>query len=643
MSAASFIENFEHLANAPGGTDQIRQLVMATALMGRLTPPNASLPENIENILVENRSAYLAKIGKKEKPLLFGDPLISEFSVPEGWTWKRVGELCDLQTGATPSRSQPEYFGGEIRWLVSGDINLWDIFECEGRITQAGLDNSNCKIIPPNSVLIALNGQGKTRASVALLHVPAACNQSLVAMIPFAKGMLSPIYLRLALKYRYFEIRDITGQNQRRGLNMGLISELSIPLPSLEEQKRIVAKVDELMILCDKLEAQQQERERRFPLLSRTTQDRFAKLPKSQNLRSIFSYNNQISPAELRKTILALALTGKLSFPNMSLPSDVNEAIVASRSAYFTSVGKRQKPLLFGAPLIEEFQIPSGWKWRRVGELCALQTGATPSRQKPEYFGGNIRWLVSGDINLGEIFDCKGRITQEGIENSNCKILPPNSVMIALNGQGKTRATVAILRVPAACNQSLVAMIPFSKDLIDPEYLLICLRYRYSEIRGITGQNQRRGLNMGMISELSIPMAPLDEQKNIVARVHKLMALCDRLEGQQTRKDEIASAYAKAVVGSITGVKSQEAEPMKTPNTELISNLKAAKKPKAGCEAALATILQNHKGELPAKALWQQSRLEIDAFYQQLRTEIAAGWIAEPKGEDAYMKELATK
>jgi len=230
MNAKIFLDNFGYVANAPDGIKNLKQLIMASALKGKFSMPNENLSFDIDSELEASRGAYLRELGKKESPLLFGEPLIDEFQIPAGWSWKRVGELCDLQTGATPSRQKPEYFGGDIRWLVSGNINFGEIYECDGRITQAGLENSNCKIIPENSVLIALNGQGKTRATVAILRVPAACNQSLVAMIPFNHRFLLPEYLLLSLKYRYYEIRDITGQKQRRGLNMGLVSELSIPL-----------------------------------------------------------------------------------------------------------------------------------------------------------------------------------------------------------------------------------------------------------------------------------------------------------------------------------------------------------------------------------------------------------------------------
>ena len=164
-----------------------------------------------------------------------------------------------MQTGATPSRQKPEYFGGNNKWLVSGDINLEFILDCEGRITNEGMRNSNCKILPKGTVLIALNGQGKTRASVALLLTEAACNQSLVGIIPFDQTLLNSEFLLLALKYRYFEIREITGQNKRRGLNMGLVAELSVPVPPIEVQHRIVDKVNQLMVLCDQLEQNQEK------------------------------------------------------------------------------------------------------------------------------------------------------------------------------------------------------------------------------------------------------------------------------------------------------------------------------------------------------------------------------------------------
>lgn len=162
--------------------------------------------------------------------------------------------------------------------------------------------------------------------------------------------------------------------------------------------------------------------------------------------------------------------------------------------------------------------MKSGWQTKKIGEVCSLMTGGTPSKTKPEYFGGEIRWLVSGDINQREIFDCEGRITQAGMENSNTKVLPVNSVMIALNGQGKTRGTVALLRTRATCNQSLVSIYPNEPEKLLPEFLYANLHGRYQELRQMTGDggNDRRGLNMGLIKSIEIPIAPLPEQQRIV-------------------------------------------------------------------------------------------------------------------------------
>jgi type I restriction enzyme S subunit len=164
------------------------------------------------------------------------------------WKTFKIGDVCDLFTGGTPSKSKKEYFeNGEIKWLVSGDIHKKEILDCEGRITQLGFDNSSTKFLPKNSVMIALNGQGKTRGTVAILRIEATCNQSLVCIVPKDRDQLLPEYLHLNLHGRYEEIRRITGDDgkDRRGLNMPLIRNIELPIPPLAEQKKIVAVLDE--------------------------------------------------------------------------------------------------------------------------------------------------------------------------------------------------------------------------------------------------------------------------------------------------------------------------------------------------------------------------------------------------------------
>lgn len=154
-----------------------------------------------------------------------------------------------------------------------------------------------------------------------------------------------------------------------------------------------------------------------------------------------------------------------------------------------------------------------------LGEICDLMTGGTPStKNKDNYHGGNIKWLVSGDIHKDQIYDCKGRITSLGMQTSNTKYLPLNSVLIALNGKGVTRGKVAILRVKATCNQSLVSITPKDENQLLTEYLYVCLRGIYQDIRDLTGDKSRSGLNMKIIRKIKIPLISIKSQKEIISK-----------------------------------------------------------------------------------------------------------------------------
>lgn len=192
------------------------------------------------------------------------------------------------------------------------------------------------------------------------------------------------------------------------------------------------------------------------------------------------------------------------------------------------------------------------WISSKIGIECDLMTGGTPRRSVKEYFeNGNIRWLVSGDIHLREIFDCSGRISEQGLDNSNAKYLPKDSVMIALNGQGKTRGTVAMLRVKATCNQSLISIYPKKSSSLLSEYIYANLNSRYIEIRKITGDsgNDRRGLNMPLIRNIDINY-PIDiiNQKKIIERIKKLRKSINALKNSYQQEIEALNEFKKSIL-----------------------------------------------------------------------------------------------
>lgn len=161
-----------------------------------------------------------------------------------------------------------------------------------------------------------------------------------------------------------------------------------------------------------------------------------------------------------------------------------------------------------------------------IGDICNLMTGGTPNTKNKSYYeNGNIPWLVSGDVNKGVVYDCPGRITELGYKNSNAKYLPVNSVIIALNGQGKTRGTVALLKVKATCNQSLISIYPKNIDKVNIEYIYYYLKSKYTQIRKITGDtgNDRRGLNMNLIKKIKIKFPEnYQEQTKMVNKIKSI-------------------------------------------------------------------------------------------------------------------------
>lgn len=163
----------------------------------------------------------------------------------------KLGEICDLKAGATPKTSVKDYWEkGTIPWMSSGEVNLKKVYKTEKTITQKGYNNCSTKLIPENSVIVALAGQGKTRGTVAMNMIPLCTNQSLCALI--CRDVINPYYLYYYLQTQYDNLRYISsGNGNRGGLNLKMLESYMIPLPPLEEQQRIVDILDRFDKLCN--------------------------------------------------------------------------------------------------------------------------------------------------------------------------------------------------------------------------------------------------------------------------------------------------------------------------------------------------------------------------------------------------------
>lgn len=162
------------------------------------------------------------------------------------WDEKKIGDITSVSAGGTPKTVKPEYWGGDIRWMNSGELNLKVVYEVENRITVEGLKNSATKLIPKKCILIGLAGQGKTRGTAAINMVELCTNQSIAAIAPNYEKFV-PEYMFQNIDQRYFELRGLsTGDGGRGGLNLQIIKSFKVPLPSVKEQQKIATYISSI-------------------------------------------------------------------------------------------------------------------------------------------------------------------------------------------------------------------------------------------------------------------------------------------------------------------------------------------------------------------------------------------------------------
>ena len=184
-------------------------------------------------------------------------------------------------------------------------------------------------------------------------------------------------------------------------------------------------------------------------------------------------------------------------------------------------------------------EIPEHWKLSHIGNLVEMGSGGTPARKKPEYWeNGNIPWMSSGEINDEYIYSTAEQITKLGLQNSNAKILPVNTVMLGLIGQGKTKGLTAILKTEVCCNQNLAYLIADEKYL-HYRYLFYCFKAMYFYIRGLVGESQA-GIYSYFLKKLHIPLPDIEQQIRIS---DYLDTKCEAIKNSINKRERIIEKF----------------------------------------------------------------------------------------------------
>jgi len=560
-------QHFDAAFDAPDGIKKLRELILTLAMQGKLVeqdPDDQPASELLKAIEAEKRR--LVAEGKIRSPKALPPVEADEmpYKVSVGWEWVRLGDFGVWKSGSTPNRSNSDYYGDEIPWVKSGEVKQGKITATEESITQLALKKCSLDINPIGSVLIAM--YGANIGEVGILEIAATTNQAVCACQTFFS--IDNIFLTqmlFSLKQNF--ISQGAGAAQPN-ISKEKIIHTPVPLPPLAEQRRIVARIDELMARCDELEALRTSREqKRFDthtaalnaLLSAEAPDAFAEAWQfvAEHFGELHSAPRNV--AELRKAVLKLAVMGKL------VPQDPNDPPARELLKQFNltkqnliknGLIKNSRPPTGKAILDASATLPSGWAWMSLLEAGYFLGGKTPSKDNTDFWDGDIPWVSPKDMKLPVIYDSEDHVTTSGLD-SGLSLIPEESIlMVVRSGILRRIFPVASNLVKCTINQDLKALVPYSGDI--KEYLFLILK-GFEEF--ILNSLSKTGVTVEsiMFEEFSMarfPLPPLPEQRRIVAKIDQLMALCDGLEAglaaQTGKQTELLSAVMAAVTPAST-------------------------------------------------------------------------------------------
>ena len=463
-----------------GICEDLRKSVLQAAIQGRLSqqcPEDGDAETLYTEIQKEKQKLIKEGKIKKKKPLSEINEDDIPFDIPENWKWVHLHDvICHVgnknnQILAKEIKSEGKYP------VVSQGANLIDGY----------CDNRERQVLDYPVVMF-----GDHTKNVKYIDFPFVIGAD---GTKFMKPILSnPRYL---FYWTLFSASQLHNRGYAR--HYTLLAQVLFPLPPLAEQKRIVARVDELMKRIDEME--------------KTEKDITA-------LYDAF-------PGDMKASLLQAAIQGKLT-EQLASDGDAETlyAEIQKEKQRLIKEGKikKEKPL----PEITEddipFDIPENWKWIRLGECGSWAAGATPSRSNPEnYMNGTVPWLKTGDLNDGLITAIPESISTNAFNTSSVRLNPVGSVLMAM--YGATIGKLGILGIDATTNQACCACIPFigidNKFLF---YFLLSSRKRFVEM-GAGGAQPN--ISKEKIVQAIFPLPPLAEQKRIVEKLDQLLPLCE--------------------------------------------------------------------------------------------------------------------
>ena len=438
------------------------------------------------------------------------------FEIPQGWEWCRMGCIGDWGAGATPAKGNSEYYGGNILWLRTGELNNGVVYDTEIKITEKALRECSLRLNKVGDVLIAM--YGATIGKVAIAGNEMTSNQACCACTPLGVFNYYLFYYLMGSQTDF--IKKGEGGAQPNISREKLISHL-MPIPPLNEQYRMVEQIQRILPLIERYSANQ------------NAQDRL---------------NAEINE-KLKKSILQEAIQGKLvpQFVEEGTAQELLEQIKQEKQK-LVKEGKQKKSALtdsvifkgddnkywekIGTSIIDitediPFDIPTSWMWCRFGDVVNFITGKTPERGNALYWSDGIyNWVSIADMIAGGVVSTtKERVSSVAAENCFGKISRKGSLIMSFK---LTVGRTSILGVDAYHNEAIISIYPYiDRNDIFRNYLLhvMPLIANMGDSKDVI---KGKTLNSKSISNLLLPLPPLAEQQRIVTKIEELASIMSR-------------------------------------------------------------------------------------------------------------------
>ncbi len=433
-----------------------------------------------------------------------GDPnYLWRYPLPSGWQKSRLGDAIDIVRGISfPKEAKAlEPRDGYVACLrtanVQRDVEWGDLWFVPEENVKRG-----DQYVQPGDILISTANSydlvGKVAPVTVMPH-----RATLGAFI----SLLRPRD-QLDAKFAYYQIAWGDTQGRIRStastttnisnVSTKKLSNIELAFPPLDQQKRIVAEIEKQFSHLDEAVA---------------------------NLKRVKANLKRYKAAVLKaavegRLVETEAERARREGRSYETGAQLLQRILETRRSQWKGKGKYKEP---AAPDTTDLpELPEGWVWANIDQLAEVGTGATPKRDQPRYYGGDIPWVTSAVVNDSFVDQATEFVTSHALAETNLTLYPPGTLLVAMYGEGKTRGKCSELRIAATTNQALAALLVYEN--VKP-YLKAFLDYNYEGMRKFASGGVQPNLNLSLIRAVCVPFPPLSEQHRVVAETDRRLSL----------------------------------------------------------------------------------------------------------------------